>query len=255
MFYTIVLNACIIFHGKNLPWYKNHHVRILNYLDYHYHCNMSDSFNIKTQQRLLEAAGEVFASHGFRKATVREICKRAKANIAAINYHFRDKEALYSAVLRYAYKCAVEKYPSNLGLPGKPTAEQQLHAFIRSFLLRFLDEGRPAWHGKLIVREMVEPTRALDTLVENEIRPVSMQLEAIIRELLQIQEDNTFVQLCARSIVAQCIFYYHARPVIDRLYPDQKYDSKDIERITNHITHFSLCALKGLKKQPRALKS
>lgn len=196
----------------------------------------------------------MFASHGFRKATVREICKKAKANIAAINYHFRDKNALYSEVLRYAYACAVKKYPPNLGLSGKCTAEQRLRAFIRSFLLRFLDGGRPAWHGKLMVREMMEPTYALDTLVENEIRPVSEQLEAIIRELLQTQVDSKLIQLCARSIVAQCIFYYHARPVINRLYPEQKYGLKDIEQVADHITRFSLCALKGLKKQLRTSK-
>ena len=38
-----------------------------------------------TRRRLLEAAGEVFAEHGFRAATVQEICRRADANIAAVN--------------------------------------------------------------------------------------------------------------------------------------------------------------------------
>ena len=47
-----------------------------------------------TRQRVLEAAGEVFAERGFRAATVREICQRAKANLAAVNYHFGDKERL-----------------------------------------------------------------------------------------------------------------------------------------------------------------
>ena len=48
----------------------------------------------ETRERLLEAAGEVFAERGFREATVRGICKRANANNAAVNYHFGEKEEL-----------------------------------------------------------------------------------------------------------------------------------------------------------------
>ncbi len=65
----------------------------------------------ETRRQLLEAAGAVFAEAGFRNATVREICHQAGANIAAVNYHFGDKETLYSEVLRYAHGRALEKYP------------------------------------------------------------------------------------------------------------------------------------------------
>ncbi|MGH7929608.1 MAG: TetR family transcriptional regulator, partial [Candidatus Binatia bacterium] len=69
-----------------------------------------------TEQRLLEAAGEIFAEYGYRSATVRQICEKAKANIAAINYHFGDKDGLYLAVLRHLNKVHAEKNPTNPGL-------------------------------------------------------------------------------------------------------------------------------------------
>jgi AcrR family transcriptional regulator len=45
----------------------------------------------KTRDKILDAAGEVFAEHGFEGATIRAITERAGANVAAVNYHFRDK--------------------------------------------------------------------------------------------------------------------------------------------------------------------
>ena len=47
-----------------------------------------------TRARLLAAAGRLFADRGFKKVTVREICRAARANVAAINYHFGDKLGL-----------------------------------------------------------------------------------------------------------------------------------------------------------------
>jgi len=205
----------------------------------------------ETRQRLLEAAGEVFAEHGFRAATIRDICHRAKANIAAVNYYFRDKEHLYAAVLQYAQRCVDEKYPPDLGLRANATAEERLHMFITSFLLHIFDEGQPAWHSKLWSREMIESTRALDALVEAAIRPNAEQLESIVRALLGNRATREQVRLCATSIVSQCVFYHHARPVIVRLYPEQRFGAQDIERLADHITQFSLGALKQLAREQK----
>jgi AcrR family transcriptional regulator len=200
----------------------------------------------ETRQRLLEAAGEVFAERGFRAATVRDICQRAKANIAAVNYHFGDKEHLYIAVLKYAFSCGLQKYPPLLGLDSQSPPEQQLRAYIRSFMLRCLGEGSPAWLGKLMEREMAEPTQALDILVHEAFRPLFGLLMSIVRQLLGPRAQPADVQLCADSIIAQCLHYQHARPVLRRVAPELRFDSADIERWTNHIAEFSLAALRQL---------
>jgi AcrR family transcriptional regulator len=96
----------------------------------------------ETRRQLLEAAGEVFAEAGFRNATVREICRRAGANIAAINYHFGDKEKLYTEVLRYSHGKTLEKYPTLLGVAENSPPEKKLRAFIQSLLLRIFETGR-----------------------------------------------------------------------------------------------------------------
>jgi AcrR family transcriptional regulator len=204
-----------------------------------------------TRQQLLEAAGEVFAEQGFRAATVREICRRAAANVAAVNYYFGGKEGLYTEVLRLAHHCSVAKYPPNMGLAAGAAPAERLHAFVRSFLWRIFDQGQPSWHGKLMSREMVEPTAALDSLVEENVRPRAELLESIVRALMGPGARAEDVRLASMSVVAQCLFYFHSRPVIERLYPQQSYAPKDIERLADHITRFSLAALAGWRLRRR----
>jgi TetR/AcrR family transcriptional regulator, regulator of cefoperazone and chloramphenicol sensitivity len=194
-----------------------------------------------TRQRLLEAAGEVFAEIGFRAATVRDICTKAGANVAAVNYHFGDKQGLYNAVFLYAHDCAMERHPVPTALAGaKP--QERLRAFVGTFLNRILDDGRPAWHGKLMAREMVEQTGVLDILVGKGIRPQFEFLSATVRDLVGDLPPDV-LRRCGASVVAQCLFYFHARPVIARLFPGMVFDAAEIEALTDHITAFALAGL------------
>src|SRR5262249_39562826 len=153
---------------------------------------------LETRQRLLEAAGEVFAKHGFRDATIREICEKAKANVAAVNYHFGDKEELYASVFDYARTCAVAQFD---GLVAQTTSpEARLRTFVHAVLTRFFDEGRPAWLGKLVAQEMIEPTKALDSLINAQIRPNSERLRALVRELVGPEIDEQELWRCTFSI-------------------------------------------------------
>jgi AcrR family transcriptional regulator len=201
----------------------------------------------QTRARLLEAAGEVFAERGFRAATIREICERAKANVAAAHYHFGDKEELYLAVLKSGADEALEKYPPTVGLTGSESAEKKLAVFIRSLLLRISDKGRPAWHGKLMAREMAEPTAALDALLNDFYRPLVDRLQDIIRELTGRATNDDVVLRCARSILGQCLYYYHSRAVIQRVTPLQRFELADIELLAKHITKFSLAGLQEFR--------
>ncbi|MBX3377755.1 MAG: CerR family C-terminal domain-containing protein [Phycisphaeraceae bacterium] len=209
--------------------------------------HLTQESSADTRTRLLEAAGEIFAEHGFRGATVREICERAGANIAAVNYHFRDKEGLYRAVIEFAAGYALAKYPIGGGADPKLPAEDRLRAFIRTYLYRLLDEGRPAWHGKLISREMVEPTAALDHLAETFARPQYERLRSILADLLGPAADPDRVRLCAASVVGQCLFHKHCRPMIRRLMPEQAYDTAALDALAGHIADFSLRAIASIR--------
>jgi AcrR family transcriptional regulator len=209
------------------------------------------STNIEdTKTRLIEAAGEVFAEHGFRGSTVRQICNRAHTNVGSVNYHFRDKKGLYAAVLGYAHQFAVSKYPPDFGLTQDATCEEKLRAFIHSFLLRFMAKGLPAWHGKLMAHEIAEPTGALDHVVENSIRPLHKYLSGIVLEVMHEEispaaEVSNPAFLATQSIAGQCLHHYLARRIIEALRP-RSFDPAGVEQIVDHITRFSIGGIRAL---------
>jgi AcrR family transcriptional regulator len=206
---------------------------------------MMDPSQSETRLRLLQAAGEVFAEQGFRKATIRDICSRADANIAAVNYHFGDKEKLYASVLQHWLGEALKKYPPDGNLPPDAPATERLGAFVRSWLFRMLGEGMPAWHGKLMAREMSEPTAGFELLMSESARPMAQRLNAIVKELLDPGVDDRTVRDCGLSVAGQCCFYRHAHEMIRRLYPDHKTAPADIEHLAEHVTRFSLAAIQA----------
>jgi AcrR family transcriptional regulator len=199
--------------------------------------------NVTCRSRILEAAGEIFAEFGYRSATVRKICERAGVNVAAINYYFGSKEKLYSEVLKYWHEFAIKKYPPLLGVGVDSPAEEQLRAFIRSLLFRMLDKGKPAWFGKLMAREMAEPTRAFDHMVKEVMRSLNRLLTSIVLNLVGTPVNEEGILLCCTSIIGQCVYYYNAK-YIAQLFRKDMSSPEEIKRIADHIMRFSL---KGLE--------
>lgn len=199
-----------------------------------------------TRQALLEAAADVFADVGFQNATIRDICQKAGANVAAVNYHFGDKSALYAEVLRVQGQLARQLFPIERELHPDAAAEERLKGFIRTFLNRVLSEELANRHGRMMAREMVEPTPALDPLVREVIQPQWNQLLEILQDLLPDGTPDETLRLVGCSVVGQVLFYAHCRPVLGRLEPREGFDFIEPDRLTEHITRFSLGAIRSV---------
>jgi AcrR family transcriptional regulator len=198
-----------------------------------------------TRQRVLEAAGPIFAEKGFKAANVRKICDQAGANVGAVNYYFRSKEQLYIETVRLAYESCAGSVPMPVWPEGTP-ARDRLRDFVRVFLTRLLNPDRPAWHTLLIMREVSDPTPgACSEFVHNFVRPTFEILKTILRDLLPDEVPEEKRHLIGASIVGQCLHYHHARHIMPLLLGAEA-RSNDVERLADHITEFSLAALRGL---------
>jgi len=202
--------------------------------------------NDPTRDKLLEAAGQVFAEQGFHAATVREICSRAGANVAAVNYYFGDKVELYEEVLRQAVFAAHDA-PMREAL-GNMQPNEAVRRAIRYMLGKMCGAGRPSWTMRLMAHEMMQPTPSLARVVDEIIGPNYAMLRGIVGRIIHLPPDHEKTRLCVHSIIGQVLHYMHARPVIARLWPDLSMTETNMDAIAEHIADFSLAYLKAYAK-------
>jgi len=202
-----------------------------------------------TRERLLKAACIIFAEKGFRDATVAEICEKANANVAAINYHFGDKEKLYDEVWRYTFELTSKAYPIDSGLTDDTSAEDILYAFARAILHRIFDEGEAGLFSKLLYHEMASPTLALEKIADEVLRPQTVQVVKAVHKLLGENFEKGKVKRCKHSIIGQCIFYNFSRPLRERIIGLKKVSEEEIETVARHIARFSIGGIKEIGGQ------
>ena len=200
-----------------------------------------------TKERLLESACIIFAEKGFDATTVAEICTRADANIAAVNYHFKNKENLYDEVWKEAFKIASTTYPIQ-DLPPDTPLEEFLFQFTHAILQRTFCPNAAGLFSKLLYREMASPTLALERILTQAIVPQSNFLNRAIYNEFGDAINEKQLRLCMHSIIGQCAFYNFSRPLRDRVIGKTQMAPDEIKEIAQHITNFSLGGLQATKK-------
>jgi len=198
-----------------------------------------------TRAKLLDAATEVFADRGYYAATVREISRRAGANIASVNYHFGDKLGLYTEVLRSAV--------SSVGLAARAAfernlpPEQTIRTVVKVMLSRLYGQDKPSVPFRLMRHELSHPTPALAHAVDEIIRPNFDRLRGAVGATLGRSPDDLKTRLSTQSIMGQVFFYPLTAPVLGRLWPQFKMTPEQLDSIAEHIADFSLAALRAQK--------
>lgn len=122
------------------------------------------STHFSTKERILGAAEELFAQHGFAGTSLREVTSRADVNIAAVNYHFGSKENLVNEVFRRRMDEMSERRLNQLrqaqeSVPGDLDAV--LAAFIQPALALNIDRHGGASFVRVLARAYAEKNDGL----------------------------------------------------------------------------------------------
>lgn len=207
-----------------------------------FNCSMAASDTIS---QILNAAGEVFAEKGFKATTVREICHKAGVNLAAVNYHFGDKERLYIEAVKNARNVVEATAPLPVDVDAADP-ETALRVFIQTLAKRMLGREVESWRHGLLVREFMNPSTACEEIMQESIVPFIDRLHAIIRQLVPADVPEHIIRQLGFSIIAQCAYYRLQDRVVAMLTPaDELAEHFTPELLADHITRFSIAAIRA----------
>ena len=191
-----------------------------------------------TRDRIIEAAGSVFAHKGFEAATVREICRLGKQtwprSITTL--------AIRSGCIWQPSNSPTASAPSRFRFPvgrQKLDPHKKLADFILTMLTRMIGRGPSQWERELMLREVARPTEACQEMVHDFIRPQFAMLVGILSELMPAASAER-IRLVAFSVVGQCLHYRVTDPVIQMLVSPKEYASYEPQRLADHITELTL---------------
>jgi len=197
----------------------------------------------ETRNRLLEAACEVFAEKGYHAAKVADICRRAGANVAAVNYYFGDKAALYTEAWQETFKKFAGPKPPDSMITSP---EEQLQIYIHSLIQNFTEQSDQGQFTRLYLMELANPTGLIHDIWHDLIEPRRQIVIEIIRKIMGTKATDETVLFCEMSIINQCRVLLTVRRSDLEYLLGQSLSPELIKRMADHITRFSLAGIKAV---------
>ncbi|MEW6735762.1 MAG: CerR family C-terminal domain-containing protein [Acidobacteriota bacterium] len=216
------------------------------------HSSLRAAVEPDARQRVLAAAEKLFAEKGVAATSIRDLVREAGVNVAAINYYFGSKENLYLETLRSSFSNSRELLPvfETILKQAQETGTQEaalqaIGRYIEEFIRSLFESDESNRHVCLMMREMSDPTPALDVVVEEFIVPKFKVLQALIAQARPDLDPAKDVPLHVLSIVGQCLHYHFTLPVILKLLKRKKMTEDLIKQVSKHVADFSLRALRA----------
>jgi AcrR family transcriptional regulator len=203
------------------------------------------------QDRLIEAAEELFCRRGFNETSVRDIAALAGCNVASVNYYFGGKDNLYLeiwrrrlAFMRQTRLASIEKVMS---ASGPPRLEDLLRSYATSFIEPLMDGSPQCRFINLMAREMIDPHLPRDMYLTEMVSPV---LDALSDALLKICPwlDKSKTSMIIFSVVGQLLMHTVCVKEMFEGSDHPDLSGIDVDRIVNHVVEFSASGIRGYAK-------
>ncbi|MCE5232359.1 MAG: TetR family transcriptional regulator [Mizugakiibacter sp.] len=201
--------------------------------------------HFSTKERILGAAEDLFARHGFAGASLRQVTAAANVNLAAVNYHFGSKENLIEEVFRRrldelnARRLAAL---AEVNAGGDADLEQVLAAFIRPALELSLDKTGGSAFVRVLARAYAEHNERLRRFLSDNYGHVLKEFAGAFARLLpHLGKEELYWRL---DIVSGALTYAMADfGVIKRKSGVSEQTHR--ERAAEHLIRFAAAGLRA----------
>lgn len=209
---------------------------------------------VPARERLLQEALRIFADKGFAKASTREICQAAGANVASIHYYFGDKAGLYRAVLLGPIEALTSEL-THFDDPALPL-EEALRRLMTAFLCPMKVDGLADEHAecgmKLHLREMVEPSAAYKEVIAQYIQPHHQRVVMLLARHVGATEPDDALHHLAFALLAMVHDYSLSREFMNVLAPALLDGDEAVRQVLNRLVGYGV-ALVGHERGVRAM--
>jgi AcrR family transcriptional regulator len=201
------------------------------------------------QDRLLDAAEELFCEKGFEGTSVRDIATSAGCNVAAVNYYFGGKDKLYEEVwrrhlipMRDARIAGIEKVLARG--EGQYTLEDLLKTFAETFIGPLVEANRASCLSRLTARECMDQHLPVVMFADEVIKPTLTAMRmALIQTCPHLNEF--WIPLITFSLVGQLMHVIHMRAMFEQGGEDLDLPSFSLEEAIDHIVKFSAAGIRA----------
>jgi AcrR family transcriptional regulator len=205
-----------------------------------------------TRERILTEAEALFAERGYEAVSVREITKKAGCNLAAVNYHFGNKNNLYLEVFRSRVvprAVRLQKvFRTMLNESERPDLKTLFRAMATAFLKGPLTDEERIAHHQLMAREVANPTEAFGIVAEMAMAPFFREVSNHIRPLLRDDLEDDKLVINIMSMFSQIMFFNFSRVSVSML-TGKTYDQEFVNTLIEHITEFTLHGFSLISKK------
>jgi AcrR family transcriptional regulator len=185
----------------------------------------AESRTAETRRRIIDTSLRLFAEHGFKGVSVRDISAAAGVNLAAVSYHFGSKQGLYETIFETtleedegSFADQVARLTSLLDRAG---GDRSLLAAAGEILAYGLVERIAAcehgqWFSVLLARELALPGELFERLYRRRAEPMLGLLARLVAAARGLPADSPAVCLAANLIHGQVLNLVFARPILWR---------------------------------------
>lgn len=204
---------------------------------------------LATRQQLLEAAGQVFAEHGYAKATSKEICTRAGANVAAVNYHFGGKDELYAAVLEEAHARLVSVETMAAAAQSRIDPRQKLRMLLTRIFGEVVKRDKAAWELRVLSRELLSQSPMMTPMINHQVAPKAKIMRAVLAEIMDLPPEHPTVSCTVLNVMGPVLLMLIAsRTLQQKVAPNLDLDPASL---ADHMVVYALAGMQAVARKAK----